>query len=971
MSTSIETQQQLKKINNVCEPIKSELDKLKYLSFFLENGLQVLLISDPETEKSAAAMDIKVGSFSDPDDIPGLAHFLEHMLFMGTEKYPSENEYSSFLSENAGNSNAFTSAENTNFYFSVTKDKLKGALDRFAQFFISPLFNESSTEREIQAVNNENQKNLQSDAWRENQLLKSLANKKHPHYKFGTGDVNTLKNSPTEKGIDVRSALLKFHATYYFASQMKLVIYGAEPIEQLQDWTIEMFSGIPKEAKLVAPELTKELPYPKESLSKIIKVVPVKENRSLKLFWILPSLIPKYNAKPERYISHLIGHEGPGSILSILKNKGWANSLSAGTGRRYSNFEIFQVSIDLTQDGLDNYEEVIGLIYDYIKLINSNEQNRGPEFLQKWIFDELALVSQNQFKFKQKSDPISLVSYYGSQMQLFDAKEILIAPYLFRSWEPEIIQSFMNYLTVNNMLVFLVSKGFESKTDKNEFWYGTSYSEETVVENLIQRCEKSSSIDNGLALPKINPFIASRFDLFELSSNAPKVPILIKNTPFFKLWHKQDDTFKLPKYSLFLSIETPKFYLTPTYNVMGTLFKKLCSDALNEYSYYADIAGLSYSLTSELTGIHIYIQGYNEKLSLLLLQIVEKIKNLRVNAERFKILKEKLMRTLKNTLKGQAWEQSRYVYGMSVAIPRWQVEEKINALERVTLEQLQDYSSRLFEEGFIEGLSHGNMVQADIENIATQVENILFFNSIPLPNSLNTQLRVVQLKKGVKYIRQEKGWNSEDQNSAIFHNYQIGLENLEDDVKVDVITQLIEEPAYDQLRTKEQLGYIVWSGCSSIHGVQRLYFLIQSSSHNPIALEESIEKFVDNYREILIQMSEEDFRKQVKAVILRKKEKDQNLYKETQRHWAKINKHKYDFAKTEKEIARLETITKEEIINFYDQYLFDRKERTICSVQVFAEKYAFRKIDEKDEQIIEIDNYDKFKRSMSLYPINC
>lgn len=61
---------------------------------------------DAETDKAAAAMAVRVGSLSDPEDMQGLAHFLEHMLFLGTAKYPDENEYSKFLNTHGGSSNA-------------------------------------------------------------------------------------------------------------------------------------------------------------------------------------------------------------------------------------------------------------------------------------------------------------------------------------------------------------------------------------------------------------------------------------------------------------------------------------------------------------------------------------------------------------------------------------------------------------------------------------------------------------------------------------------------------------------------------------------------------------------------------------------------------------------------------------------------------------------------------------------------
>ncbi len=102
------------------EVVKSDEDKRLYRGLVLENGLRTLLISDPETDKSAAAVDVNVGHLSDPEELPGLAHFCEHMLFMGTEKYPDENEYGRFLSQHGGGSNAYTSGEHTNYYFDVS-----------------------------------------------------------------------------------------------------------------------------------------------------------------------------------------------------------------------------------------------------------------------------------------------------------------------------------------------------------------------------------------------------------------------------------------------------------------------------------------------------------------------------------------------------------------------------------------------------------------------------------------------------------------------------------------------------------------------------------------------------------------------------------------------------------------------------------------------------------------------------------
>lgn len=65
---------------------RPELDNRTYRVIKLENELEALLIHDPDTDKVSGALDVNVGSFSDADDMPGIAHAVEHLLFMGTEK---------------------------------------------------------------------------------------------------------------------------------------------------------------------------------------------------------------------------------------------------------------------------------------------------------------------------------------------------------------------------------------------------------------------------------------------------------------------------------------------------------------------------------------------------------------------------------------------------------------------------------------------------------------------------------------------------------------------------------------------------------------------------------------------------------------------------------------------------------------------------------------------------------------------
>jgi len=296
----------------ICKPA---LDPREYCHLRLgpRGELAAVLISDPETDKAAAAMDVGVGHSSDPASLPGLAHFCEHMLFLGTDKYPEEGSYQAFVSEHGGACNAFTGYENTNYHFDVNPAALPEALDRFAQFFVAPCFTQSATRRELHAVDAEHAKNAQGDAWRLMQLLKSCAAPGHPFAKFGTGNLATLRDGAegggTEGGVDLREALRAFHATHYHAPAMRLVVLGRESLSELQAMCARFFGEIPlrppavpvsdaASAVAAAAGLSAAhgTPYGTAELRWGVQAVPVGEQRTLTLTWPLPPLRPLWRS---------------------------------------------------------------------------------------------------------------------------------------------------------------------------------------------------------------------------------------------------------------------------------------------------------------------------------------------------------------------------------------------------------------------------------------------------------------------------------------------------------------------------------------------------------------------------------------------------------------------------------------------------------------------------------------------------
>ncbi|ESO95121.1 hypothetical protein LOTGIDRAFT_232210 [Lottia gigantea] len=942
---------------------KSAEDKRLYRGLELTNGMKVLLVSDPDTDKASAALDVNIGYMKDPWELQGLAHFCEHMLFLGTKKYPEENEYNKFLSEHGGSSNAFTSSEHTNFYFDVAAENLAGALDRFSQFFHSPLFTPSATEREVNAVNSENDKNLQNDAWRAAQLERSLANPKHDYYKFGTGNKSTLETLPKASGIDVRDELLKFHSKYYSSNIMGLCVLGKETLDELSELVVPLFYDV-ENKNLTVPEWL-EQPFEREEYVTRVNVVPVKDVRHLNVFWSIPDLQPYYTSNPGHYLGHLIGHEGEGSLLSELKSRGWVNMLMGGQKAGAKGFAFFIVTVDLTDDGLDHVDDIVTLIYQYINMLKK-------EGTKEWIFNECKDLSAMTFRFKDKEKPHNYTSKHAGYLHEFFLPEVLSGPYIMSEYRPDLIEMVLQKLTIDNMKMIVMAKKFESEAHLKEKWYDTDYSISKVSPETLNTWS-TCGLHNNLRLPEKNEFIATNFDI---------IPNETEDTPLTRLWYKKDEKFLLPKSCTNIELTTPLSYSDPVQSNLTYLFVTLFADNLNEYAYAAELAGLHYNLQCTPYGIHLSLKGYNDKQDILLKKILEKLTTFKVDSKRFEIIKELYERSLRNFEANQPHAHVTYYTSVLMSEVYWTNQELLDCLDEVTVEKMEKFMPQLLSKLYIEALIYGNTSkQKAIETIET-VESVLQTNigTKPLLPSLRKRYREIQLPDGCYYIYQKT--NKVHKSSCIQMYYQTGIQCKENNMLLELLCQIINEPCFNILRTQEQLGYIVMSGVRRSSGVQGLRFIIQSDK-SPIYVESRVEVFIQKMEEYLDNLSEEDFQKHLKALASKRAEQPKKMSLQNNRYWNEISSQQYHFDRDACEIACLKTFSKTDLINYFKEMIvLNAPKRHKLSVHVISSSIENETINKVADDIIDglappptlpppviIEDVNSFKNTLGLYPL--
>lgn len=953
--------------------IKSPQDKRQYRGLELNNGLKVMMISDPDTDKSAAAMDINIGSMSDPWELPGLAHFCEHMLFLGTKKYEQENEYNKFLNENGGSSNAYTSGEHTNFYFDVAPDNLAGALDRFAQFFLGPLFTPSATEREINAVNSENDKNLQSDPWRLHQLDRSLAKPDHDYIKFGTGNKDSLDTIPKSKGLDVREELLKFHSKYYSSNIMALSILGKESLDELSDLVAPLLADVINKNTSV-PEW-KEHPYGPEQCKTICYAVPVKDVRNLSMSWSIPDLHPYYASNPGHYLGHLVGHEGPGSLLSELKAKGWVNTLCGGQSSGAKGFMFFKVDVDLTEEGIEHLDDIVTLTYQYVNLL----RKAGP---QEWIFKECQDLSAMTFRFKDKEKPRNYVSGLSGSLHDFPMTETLSGPYLLTEFRPDLINMILEKITPDNMRIGVIGKKFQDRVNQKEKWYGTEYQVEEIPDVKLKHWG-SCGLNDKLALPVRNEFIPTVFDLTPREVDPSPLPEMVKDSALTRLWFKQDDTFLLPKACINFEISSPMAYSDPTNCNMTNLFVTLFKDALNEYAYDAELAGLHYDLNCTIYGMSLAVGGYNEKQDVLLRKIMEKLTSFKVDPKRFAIFKEMYARSMRNFQAEQPHRHAIYYTNILMSEVKWTNEELMQALEDITVEKLQAFIPDLLSKLYLEGLIYGNFTKQKALEVTTMIEDILQKQSgtRSLLPSQKKHFRELQLPDGCYYVCEEN--NQVHKSSSIEIYYQCGVQLTDTNMLLELFIQIIGEPCFDILRTKEQLGYIVFSGIRRTSGVQGMRIIVQSD-RKPQYVENRVEAFLQSMDAYINDMTEESFQKHVTALAAKRLEKPKKISGQQSRYWGEIVSQQFNFDRDDIEVAYLRGIKKSDVYNFYKEHIcVGAPRRHKLSVHVMSTAEGNGSPDSQDSDstpdslastpelpppIIVRDIAD-FKRDMALFPL--
>ena len=894
---------------------KSKSDKFDALIKILSNGLKALLVSDPEAENSSAALAVNVGSLIDPPNTLGLAHFCEHLLFMGTEKYPSENEFDEYLSKNGGESNAYTDSDKTVYYFDVDNDAFEGAVDRFAQFFICPKFNEDSVERELNAINSEFSKNKNSDIWRIDQLFKSQLSKDSPFNKFSTGNKETL-NQP-----DIRDQLLKMYNQYYSSEIMNLVLYSNLPMENLIKLVDDLFTLVPKRENFIMPTYDRVKPYTEKDLGFFYKIFPVKDEDSLRFIWALP-FCKNYHAKPLKFLTSLFGHEGPNTITSSLKRDNLITDLVASKDHYANTFSTFEIEIKLTKKGFENYKEVILRLLNYIKTIQEKPINER-------YFKEEKDITKINFDYSDKKKPIDFTRDFSEYLINYEPEDIFTGEDLYKEYNEELIRKYLDLLNLDNLNISFLSKSFEKECNLTEKWYGTKYAKEKI--NIKKEDIESYKCSHIFDYPPENNFYPKNFDIFPVEKDKmlQKYPEKILDEKNCKIWFLQDNIFKLPKGRIKVHF---KFVKNLCHNsdiknlALSHLLKKIIKLELNEIIYMASEAKLEFKIKIFYDYFEILVDGFNDSLKRGLEIFLTKIQNINLNSEKYEEILDlqikEYIKKSKNFFLKTSYEVTNEYMKKILKYPSIDTRDLIEYLikSKITVEDLAHFKNNMFLETESNWLIQGNIKKENALEIVKMCNEIFKIDTKKEIFKPFCEERTIELRKNINYIFYFKNPHEEEKDSSLYSVYQFGRLLNEEKQYFYLLHSILSDKFYDTLRTKETLGYVVYLTYETVNEVQHLVGVIQSSVKDPEFCSSRTRKFFKDMEKEIKEISVEDFNTHLKNRLVDETKKDRDLEKQFDRNWTEIEKGRLKFNVKEENAEFLKKCTKEGLIKFYEKY---------------------------------------------------
>ncbi|HEP0857396.1 TPA: pitrilysin [Klebsiella aerogenes] len=888
---------------------KSEKDPRHYQAIRLQNGMVVLLVSDPQAVKSLSALVVPVGSLQDPADHQGLAHYLEHMTLMGSQKYPQPDSLAEFLKMHGGSHNASTAPYRTAFYLEVENDALNGAVDRLADAIAAPLLDKKYAERERNAVNAELTMARTRDGMRMAQVSAETINPAHPASQFSGGNLDTLSDKP---GSPVLDALHAFRDRWYSANLMKAVIYSNKPLPELASIAAATYGRVPNH-DISKPEIT--VPVVTDAQKGIvIHYVPAMPRKVLRVEFRIDNNSAQFRSKTDELVTYMIGNRSPGTLSDWLQKQGLAEGIRADSDPAVNgNSGVLAISATLTDKGLAHRDEVTAAIFSYLNLLRT-------QGIDKRYFDELAHVLELDFRYPSINRDMDYVEWLADTMIRVPVEHVLDVVNIADRYDAQAIKDRLAMMTPQNARIWYISPN--EPHNKTAYFVNAPYQVDKIsARTFTDWQQKSAAIK--LQLPTLNPYIPDDFTLIK-SDKAYPHPELIVDEPTLRVVYAPSQYFASePKADVSLVLRNPQAMDSARRQVMFALNDYLAGIALDQLSNQAAVGGISFS-TGANNGLMVNANGYTQRLPQLFTALLDGYFSYTPTEEQFEQAKSWYAQMMDSADKGKAYDQAIMPIQMLSQVPYFERKTRRDLLPSITLKEVINYRDNLKARGRPELLVIGNMSARQSTDLARQIQKQLGADGNEWCRNKDVLIDSKQLA-----MFEKAGSSTDSALAAVFAPPNV--DEYSSMAASSLLGQIIQPWFYNQLRTEEQLGYAVFAFSMNVGRQWGMGFLLQSSDKQPAFLWQRFQAFFPTAEAKLRAMKPEEFAQIQQAAISQMLQAPQTLSEEASKLSKDFDRGNMRFDSRDKVVAQMKLLMPQKLADFFHQTVVDPQGMALLS----------------------------------------
>lgn len=828
----------------------------------LENGLQACIIFDPDMEESMAALSVEAGAWDDPKEFAGMAHFVEHLVFLGSKTYPKEEEFLEYIHQRGGRCNASTLKDRTTYGFSINTVGLQGALDRFAHFFIDPLFSEEVIQRELNAVHHEFEDGRENDLVRIWKVFKHTGNPYHPNRNFSCGNLLSLSKAK-------RADIVSWVKHHYGPSKMRLVVASPLPTEKVAEWIEFSFGQIPFDTQIKEQKEYVEITSAFQRGS-FFHIPPVLNNRHLSLVWEIPrEFLHRHNIQGLLLLEKELSKIHVGSLARVLQEQGLSTHVQAEFWKMGQEQGVFCLHVKLTQQGTKEYKKVVEQCFQSIGRLS--HKKKKEQFFTP--------IKSTLFKWKKLHD-------FQDAMHLArDLIEIPLDEYLSdeeisHSNTMQIMDDFLKQMTPQRCIYFLVAPldlcGIVPT--QIEKWLGIEYCRRVVEPSCVEKWERA------LAHPELQAYtkeIVSK-DKEEINEDERRLkkPVFIVNTPVTKI-RLVEPSIQSKQLELFFFIDTPFVNKTVKNWAFSELFIKCINRSFEEM--FESEKEIRCEVALDMGRLCLVSNISKEKALNELPKVFAFLRNPQISLEVF----EKAKRDFLDHYEGDPdpiEHAHKILESLTTQFYSTQM-QLYHTLSKITYEEYLSWQEAVFERLSLEGAFLGTIDQVEAKKIWAAIAEVFPF--VGYKSYEVAPKGTPYLEEGVSHY-----WSQRTHrlgNALLFLISSRG-EYAKNRVIHQIVSAFLQTEFFTELRTKQQTSYRLYSWTRVINNAICYGFSLQSSTHHALTLLKRMENFVDDLaKQAKDRFSEKQFEVLKHSIVLHWEKMKNQATKEEDRFFAEKN----------------------------------------------------------------------------------